>query len=46
MKLIRQHWVNDRLYPRRPYIHQPKAWEIDSGLKRHLGELYENIPIE
>jgi hypothetical protein len=21
-----KHWVNDRLQPRRPYIHQPRAW--------------------
>ena len=41
-----KHWVNDRLYPRRPYIHQPNAWEIDSNLKRHVGKLYENITIE
>lgn len=41
-----KHWVNDRLYPRRPYIHQPKAWEIDSALKKHLPELYQNIRIE
>jgi len=41
-----KHWVNDRLYPRRPYIHQPKAWEIDSALKKHLPELYKNIRIE
>jgi hypothetical protein len=41
-----KHWVNDRLMPRRPYIHQPRAWEIDQHLKRLLPELVENIAIE
>jgi hypothetical protein len=41
-----KHWVNDRLYPRRPYIHQPKAWEIDKHLKRLLPELVESVRIE
>ena len=41
-----KHWVNDRLQPRRPYIHQPRAWEIDKHLKRLLPELVEAIRIE
>jgi hypothetical protein len=32
--------------PRRPYIHQPLAFEIDKQLKRLLPELFENIEIE
>jgi hypothetical protein len=38
--------VNDRLLPRRPYIHQPRAWEIDRHLKRLLPELVGGIRIE
>lgn len=41
-----KHWVNDRIYPRRPYIYQPKAWEIDGYLKRLLGELFQVVTIE
>jgi hypothetical protein len=41
-----KHWVNDRLMPRRPYIHQPRAWEIDQQLKRLLPELVGAIRIE
>jgi hypothetical protein len=41
-----KHWVNDRLLPRRPYIHQPRAWEIDKQLKRLLPELVGTIRIE
>ncbi|MGH7125309.1 MAG: gamma-glutamylcyclotransferase family protein, partial [Stellaceae bacterium] len=25
-----EHWVNDRLYPRRPFIYQPRARQIDN----------------
>ena len=41
-----KHWVNDRPMPRRPYIHQPRAWEIDQHLKRLLPELVGAIRIE
>jgi hypothetical protein len=41
-----QHWINDRLMPRRPYHYQPRAFEIDRHLKRLLPELYSNIKIE
>lgn len=41
-----KHWVNDRLQPRRPYIHQPRAWEIDRHMKRLLPELVGGIRIE
>lgn len=39
-------WVNDRLYPRRPFIHQPKAWQIDQLLNELLPALFNNIRIE
>ena len=41
-----KHWVNDRPMPRRPYVYQPRAWDIDKQLKRLLPEFVENIRIE
>lgn len=32
------HWVNDRLYPRRPFIYQPNAGFIDRLLSEHVPE--------
>jgi hypothetical protein len=40
------HWVNDRLYPRRPFIYQPQAQAIDQLLKRELPDLFDRIRIE
>jgi hypothetical protein len=34
------HWVNDRLQPRRPWVHQPGALSIDRVLTGSLPELY------
>jgi len=39
-------WVNDRIFPRRPFIHQPRARQIDQLLAARLGELYARIRIE
>lgn len=39
-------WVNDRLYPRRPYIYQPKAGQIDQLLQQQLPEYFQRIHIE
>lgn len=39
------HWVNDRIYPRRP-IHQPNAARIDVILHRLLPKQFEAIRIE
>lgn len=43
-----EHWVNDRIYPRRPFIYCPKANEIDKSLVSFLPdpELFNNIKIE
>ena len=41
-----EHWVNDRLYPRRPFIHQPKARQIDLLLSRELPAYFSHIRIE
>lgn len=29
-------WVNDRIFPRRPFIYRPNAYKIDELLKQHL----------
>ena len=41
-----EHWVNDRQFPRRPFIHQPKAGQIDALLARHLPALFSRIKVE
>lgn len=41
-----RHWVNDRIYPRRPFIHQPKAGQIDKLLSEHLPQYFSSIRIE
>jgi hypothetical protein len=39
-------WVNDRVYPRRPFVVQPKAFQIDSLLSRELPQYFSRIRIE
>lgn len=39
-------WVNDRIYPRRPFIYQPKASQIDRLLNEVIPEFFEKIKIE
>lgn len=39
-------WVNDRIYPRRPFIYQPKAGQIDRLLNEHLPQYFQQIRIE
>jgi hypothetical protein len=41
-----EHWVNDRLYPRRPFIHQPKSRQIDLLLSQQLPAFFSQIKIE
>lgn len=41
-----EHWVNDRPYPRRPFIMQPNATFIDQVLHRELPGYFEKIVIE
>jgi len=41
-----KHWVNDRIFPRRPFMYQPRAWEIDQFLHRLLPDLFETVRIE
>jgi hypothetical protein len=41
-------WVNDRLYPRRPFIYQPSASAIDAALKAapKTAQLFWQVEIE
>jgi hypothetical protein len=41
-----EHWVNDRIYPRRPFIYQPKAGQIDKLLAGQLPAYFSQIKIE
>jgi len=41
-----EHWVNDRIYPRRPFIYQPRARQIDSLLAQQLPQYFSRIRIE
>jgi hypothetical protein len=40
------YWVNDRPYPRRSFISQPKASQIDSLLSLRLSDYFSQIRIE
>ncbi|MEI4233782.1 hypothetical protein [Roseovarius sp. D22-M7] len=41
-----EHWVNDRIMPRRAFIHQPNASEIDRLLAELLPSIFRRIEIE
>jgi gamma-glutamylcyclotransferase (GGCT)/AIG2-like uncharacterized protein YtfP len=41
-----EHWVNDRIFPRRPFVYQPKARQIDSLLSQYLPQYFSRIRIE
>lgn len=40
------HWVNDRIYPRRPFIHQPRAGEIDALLAATIPREFASIRLD
>lgn len=40
------HWVNDRIYPRRPFIFQPRARQIDELLSAQLHRYFSRIRLE
>lgn len=40
------HWKNDRLYPRRPFIYQPNAEDIDKLLSKEVEKHFPKIVIE
>jgi len=39
-------WVNDRIYPRRPFIHEPMAGKIDKLISKVLPEQFKTIKFE
>ncbi|CAL8109746.1 unnamed protein product [Orchesella dallaii] len=39
-------WVNDRIFPRRPFMHQPNAGKIDRLLNEKAPKAFRNIMIE
>lgn len=41
-----EHWVNDRVYPRRPFVYQPKALQIDGLLSTQLPQYFSRVRIE
>lgn len=41
-----KHWVNDRIYPRRPFIYQPNARHIDKLLHQLLPTKFNAIRLE
>lgn len=40
------YWVNDRLYPRRPFIYVPRAFDIDQLLHEELPALFAQIQLQ
>lgn len=40
------HWINDRIYPRRPMMYQPKAHRIDSLLRQQIPKYFYQIQFE
>lgn len=40
------HWVNDRIFPRAPHIHEPMAYNIDKLLFANVPQHFKNITIE
>ncbi len=41
-----KHWVNDRIFPRAPHIHQPFAYMIDEILHNEIPNYFKEITIE
>lgn len=41
-----KYWVNDRLYPRRPFVFEPKALEIDTLLAKKVPKAFSQVKIE
>lgn len=40
------HWVNDRIYPRRPWAYQPRALIIDALLQQQIPQFFQQIKLE
>lgn len=41
-----KNWVNDRIYPRRPFVYQPNSGAIDRLLNREIPAYFQSIRIE
>jgi len=41
-----EHWVNDRIYPRRAFVYQPRAYRIDALLSSTVPRYFDRIRIE
>jgi len=39
-------WVNDRIFPRAPHVHQAYAYKIDELLNNNIEEFFSKITIE
>jgi hypothetical protein len=40
-------WINDRVYPWRPFVYVPRAWAIDAMLQKVLGqEMFAQITLK
>ncbi len=39
-------WVNDRIFPRAPHIHEPDAYRIDILLSQNINQFFTKITIE
>lgn len=39
-------WVNDRIYPRRPSMYQPRALMIDKLLQQQIPQFFQQIKLE
>lgn len=39
-------WVNDRIFPRAPHIHEPDAYRIDVILSENINQYFNKIVIE
>ena len=40
-------WINDRIYPWRPFVYVPRAWAIDALLQKVLGqEMFAQITLK
>jgi hypothetical protein len=40
-------WINDRIFPWRPFVHVPRAWAIDELIRKVLGqEIFAQITLK
>jgi hypothetical protein len=40
-------WINDRIYPWRPFVYVPRAWAIDALIRKVLGqEVFAQITLK